>query len=76
MDASAQPLQDLCSPTRTPGFRLAASLRFDELLRLVGQDAEMLLDRDPELTSRRGRSVPMLLALFGRDDAWRALHSG
>ena len=59
-----------------PGFRLAAGPRFDELLRLAWQDAEMLLDRDPALTSPRGQAVTVLLDLFGRTDALRTLHSG
>nr|WP_321983173.1 ATP-dependent DNA helicase RecG [uncultured Lichenicoccus sp.] len=59
-----------------PGFRLAAGPRFDELLRLAWQDAEMLLDRDSELVSARGRAVAVLLDLFGRADALRTLHSG
>ncbi len=59
-----------------PGFRLAAGPRFDELLRLAWQDAEMLLDRDPELASQRGQAVSVLLALFGRNDALRTLNSG
>jgi len=59
-----------------PGFRLGGGPRFDELLRLAWQDAEMLLDRDPELGSPRGAAVRILLALFGRTDAARTLHSG
>ncbi|WP_428378096.1 ATP-dependent DNA helicase RecG [Lichenicoccus sp.] len=59
-----------------PGFRLAAGPRFDELLRLAWQDAEMLLDRDATLSSARGRAVGLLLDLFGRADALRTLHSG
>ncbi len=58
-----------------PGFRLAGGPRFDELLRLAWQDAEMLLDRDPALASQRGRAVAVLLALFGRGDV-RTLNSG
>jgi len=59
-----------------PGFRLGGGPRFDELLRLAWQDAEMLLDRDPELASPRGAAIGILLALFGRTDAARTLHSG
>ena len=59
-----------------PGYRLAAGPRFDELLRLAWQDAEMLLDRDPLLASPRGQAVSLLLDLFGRADALRTLHSG
>jgi ATP-dependent DNA helicase RecG len=43
---------------------------------MAGRDAEALLNRDPELRSDRGAAIRLLLRLFGRDDAFRTLHSG
>lgn len=59
-----------------PGFRLARGSDFDRLVRRAWQDAERLLQRDPQLTSPRGQAVRPLLALFGRTDAVRTLSSG
>ncbi|MCQ8240830.1 ATP-dependent DNA helicase RecG [Acetobacteraceae bacterium KSS12] len=63
-----------------PAFRLAKSLgagaALDRMVRIGWQDAERLLDRDPDLDTPRGRAARWLLALFGRDGGLRRLHSG
>ncbi|WP_419731252.1 ATP-dependent DNA helicase RecG [Lichenicola sp.] len=59
-----------------PGFRLANGPDFDRLLRTAWQDAERLLQRDPDLASPRGMAARLLLELFGRADAVRTLGSG
>jgi len=59
-----------------PGWRLADPETDEGLLHMAGGDAEILLQRDPMLTSKRGEAIQLLLRLFGRDDAFRTLHSG
>ena len=59
-----------------PGWRLANPETDEGLLHMAGRDAEALLSRDPDLSSDRGRAIRLLLRLFGRDDAFRTLHSG
>jgi ATP-dependent DNA helicase RecG len=39
-------------------------------------DAAVLLQKDPKLTSERGRAVRMLLRLFERTSAMRTLLAG
>ena len=60
------------------GFRLAdlANPDHDDLLHMAHGDAEVLLARDPRLTSERGRAARMLLRLFGLTEAARTLLSG
>jgi ATP-dependent DNA helicase RecG len=59
-----------------PGWRLANPETDEGLLHMAGRDAESLLTRDPDLSSERGQAIRLLLRLFGRDDAFRTLHSG
>jgi ATP-dependent DNA helicase RecG len=59
-----------------PGWRLANPETDEGLLHMAGRDAESLLTRDPDLVSERGQAIRLLLRLFGRDDAFRTLHSG
>ncbi len=59
-----------------PGFRLASPARQGELLAMARKDAELLLDRDPDLESPRGEAVRILLHLFERGDAVRLLRAG
>jgi ATP-dependent DNA helicase RecG len=59
-----------------PGFRLA---RFDvdgDLLEAARDDARLVIDRDAELESERGRALRLLLYLFERDAAVRLLRAG
>ncbi len=59
-----------------PGWRIANPETDEGLLHMAGRDAEALLSRDPTLSSERGQAIRLLLRLFGRDDAFRTLHSG
>jgi ATP-dependent DNA helicase RecG len=60
----------------TPGFRVARLERHGDLLEIARDDARLVLDRDPELTSPRGEALRVLLYLYGRDDAIRLLRAG
>ena len=59
-----------------PGFRLSDPEAQDGLLRTANQDAEVLLNKDPELTSERGRAARLLLRLFDRRAALETLAAG
>jgi len=60
----------------TPGWRIANPDTDEGLLHMANRDAQVLLARDPDLTSERGLAARLLLRLFNRDDARRTLHSG
>ncbi len=60
----------------TPGWRIATPETDEGLLHMAHRDAQVLLERDPELTSDRGQAARLLLRLFDRNDATRTLHSG
>ncbi|MBB3544374.1 MULTISPECIES: ATP-dependent DNA helicase RecG [unclassified Rhizobium] len=60
----------------TPGFRVASLEAHADLLEIARRDAAYLIERDPELTSERGKAVRTLLYLFRRDEAIRFLHAG
>jgi ATP-dependent DNA helicase RecG len=53
----------------TPEFRLANVPGFEELLAAAHDDARLLLNADPDLTSPRGQAIRMLLYLFECDEA-------
>ncbi len=59
-----------------PGFRLADIIAHARLLAIARDDAELILRRDPELTSERGEALRALLYLFERDEAIRLLRAG
>ncbi|WP_442753751.1 ATP-dependent DNA helicase RecG [Methylocystis sp. JAN1] len=59
-----------------PGFRLADLTEHARLLAIARDDAEIVLRRDPELASERGRALRALLYLFERDEAVRLLRAG
>ena len=59
-----------------PGYRLADAERDADLLAMANQDATMLLDSDPTLTSKRGTAARLLLRLFDQARAMRALTAG
>jgi ATP-dependent DNA helicase RecG len=59
-----------------PGFQVARIESHSDLLEIARDDARLLLQRDPELASPRGKAVRTLLYLFGRDDAVRLLRAG
>jgi len=59
-----------------PGFRLADIIAHARLLAIARDDAELILRRDPDLTSERGEALRALLYLFERDEAIRLLRAG
>lgn len=59
-----------------PAFRVADITAHAELLAAARDDAQLILDRDPELTGARGQALRVLLYLFERDAAVRLLRSG
>lgn len=59
-----------------PVFRLADLEEHKELLAAAHDDARMIIDRDPELESDRGKALRILLYMFERDEAIRYLRSG
>ncbi|MFP3944193.1 MAG: ATP-dependent DNA helicase RecG [Alphaproteobacteria bacterium] len=59
-----------------PEFRLADISAHGDLLAAARDDAALILSRDPELKSKRGEALRILLYLFRRDDALRTLRSG
>ncbi len=60
----------------SPGFRIAQIEHHADLLAMARDDARLILHRDPELVSDRGRALRLLLYLFGRDNAIRLLRAG
>jgi len=59
-----------------PLFRLANLEAHADLLPAVHDDVKLLLERDPQLDSPRGKALRCLLYLFCRDEAIRFLQSG
>ncbi|MDQ0558257.1 ATP-dependent DNA helicase RecG [Rhizobium mesoamericanum] len=60
----------------TPGFRIASLEAHADLLEIARRDAAYLIERDPDLTSERGKAIRTLLYLFRRDEAIRFLDAG
>ena len=52
-----------------PEFRIANVTNFEELLSAARDDAQLVLERDPHLTSARGAALKSLLYLFECDEA-------
>jgi len=59
-----------------PEFRLADIVRHEALLAAARDDAELVLQRDPELGGARGVALRVLLYLFQRDAVVGTLRSG
>ena len=59
-----------------PGFRLARIEVHGKLLKAARDDAALVLNRDPRLTTPRGAALRHLLYLFARDEAIRLLGAG
>jgi ATP-dependent DNA helicase RecG len=57
-------------------FRLARLDSDADLLAAARDDARLIVDRDRELTSERGRALRLLLYLFDRDAGVRLLRAG
>jgi ATP-dependent DNA helicase RecG len=59
-----------------PDFRLADLAVHGELLAAARDDMRLALERDPDLSSARGKALRTLLYLFRRDAVARTLRSG
>jgi ATP-dependent DNA helicase RecG len=59
-----------------PQFRLADLASHGELLAAARDDAKLIIERDLELTTDRGKALRVLLYLFNRDDAVKLLSAG
>jgi ATP-dependent DNA helicase RecG len=59
-----------------PGFKLADLSVHADLAKLARDDAERLIEADPDLRGERGRAARLLLYIFGRDEAVRLLRAG
>jgi ATP-dependent DNA helicase RecG len=59
-----------------PEFRLADLAVHADLMEIARDDARLALERDPNLSTPRGRALVTLLYLFERDAAVRLLQAG
>jgi len=59
-----------------PAFRLADLAVHADLLPMARDDAKLILERDPDLSSPRGAALRHLLYLFERDEGVRLLRAG
>jgi ATP-dependent DNA helicase RecG len=59
-----------------PALRLADLAQHEELVAIAHDDARLILDRDPELSSPRGEALRLLLYLVRRDEAVQYLRAG
>ena len=59
-----------------PGFRIANIEIHASLMEIARDDAHMIVDSDPDLTTERGEALRLLLYIFGRDEAVRLLRAG
>jgi ATP-dependent DNA helicase RecG len=59
-----------------PGFRIARPELHGKYLGAARDDAQLVLTRDPSLTSARGQALRQLLYLFGKDEAITLIRAG
>jgi ATP-dependent DNA helicase RecG len=59
-----------------PGFRIARIETHGNLIGAARDDAQLVLSRDPTLSSERGEALRHLLYVFGRDEAIRLIRAG
>lgn len=59
-----------------PDFRLADLNAHADILATARDDAKLILNKDPDLVSKRGKALRTLLYLFERDSAVKYLRSG
>jgi ATP-dependent DNA helicase RecG len=59
-----------------PGFHIARIEVHGKLIGAARDDAQLVLSRDPTLSSERGGALRHLLYLFGRDEAIRLIRAG
>ena len=67
---------DAARQSGLPGFRIARLEIHGQLINAARDDAQLILNRDPTLTSPRGEALRFLLYLFERDEAIRLLRAG
>jgi ATP-dependent DNA helicase RecG len=59
-----------------PEFRVARLPEDEALLQAAGDEARLVLNRDPDLTGSRADELKLLLYLFERDDAIKLMRAG
>jgi ATP-dependent DNA helicase RecG len=59
-----------------PHFKIADLTFHSDLLELARNEAKLILNKDPDLVSKRGEALKILLYLFERDNAVQYLKSG
>jgi ATP-dependent DNA helicase RecG len=59
-----------------PHFKIADLTIHSDLLELARNEAKLILNKDPDLVSKRGEALKILLYLFERDNAVQYLKSG
>ena len=59
-----------------PDFRLGDPMVHGDLLEVAHDDARLIVEKDPELTTPRGQALRTLLYLFERDQTVKFLRSG
>ncbi|MET3589963.1 ATP-dependent DNA helicase RecG [Bartonella silvatica] len=59
-----------------PEFKIANLSVHSDLLSMARRDARLFLQRDPNLSSKQGEALRLLLYLFGHNDATRLLRAG
>ncbi len=59
-----------------PSFRIADFVRHRELMLAARDDAKLILERDPNLSTPRGTALRVLLYLFEKDAVVQTLRSG
>jgi ATP-dependent DNA helicase RecG len=59
-----------------PGFRIAQLQMHGRLIQAARDDATLILSRDPDLATPRGKALRNLLYLFERNEAIRLLRAG
>ena len=59
-----------------PTFRIADLAVHEDLLTIARDDARLILNKDPDLNTKRGQALRVLLYLFERDAAVQFLKSG
>jgi ATP-dependent DNA helicase RecG len=59
-----------------PGFKIARIETHGALIAAARDDAQLILTRDPTLSTERGDALRHLLYVFGRDEAIRLIRAG
>ena len=59
-----------------PKFKVASLEDHNSLIAMARDDARLILEKDPDLSSERGKSLRVLLYLFERDEGVKYLKSG